>query len=88
MRTLKKQVISLFLLAILIAIASIIHGIFFDLAFEEIKRLTISGIIFTIIVVFPFLLVIERIFDMNNEKKFKELERRIKKLEKKKWLKR
>jgi hypothetical protein len=83
MKTLKKQIISLFLLAILIAIASIIHGIFFDLAFEEIKRLTISGIIFTLIVVFPFLLVIERIFDMNNEKKFQELERRIKKLEKK-----
>ncbi len=79
----KKQLFLLLVLAILISIAGIIHGIFFDLDFEQIKRLTLSGIIFTLIVVFPFLIILEKIFDLNNNKKINELNKRIKKLEKK-----
>ena len=80
---LKKQIILLLIFSILAAIAGIIHGIFFDLEWNEIKRLTIQGIILTIIVIFPALLILERIFDLNNTKKFNEIEKRLKKLEKK-----
>jgi hypothetical protein len=80
---LKKQVLITLIFAVLVSIASIIHGIFFDLKWTEIERLTLKGFIFTLIVIFPTLLILERIFDLNNEKKFEEIEKRIKKLEKK-----
>ena len=49
----KKQILILFVFSIMVAIAGIIHGIFFDLEWEQIKRLTIEGLILTLIVVFP-----------------------------------
>lgn len=82
LKIIKRQILVLFIFSILISIAAIIHGIFFDLAFEEIKRLTISGLIFTLIVIFPALLVLEYIFDMNNQEKFNQLELKINKLSK------
>lgn len=79
----KKQVVILLAFSIFSAIASIIHGIFFDLAWEEIGRLTLEGIVLTFVVIFPAILFLEWVFDLNNKKKFDELEARIKKLEKK-----
>ena len=79
---LKKQVLILFILAILISIAGIIHGIFMDLDFMQVKRLTIEGLILTLFVIFPAILFLEWIFDVNNRKKFDEVEKRLKKLEK------
>ncbi len=81
---LRRQILILFLFAILVSIAAIIHGIFFDLEIEQIKRLTIGGLIFTLFVIFPGLLFLEWVFDLNNKKKFEELENRLGKLEKKK----
>jgi hypothetical protein len=75
----KKQVLILFIFSILIAIASIIHGVFMDLDFAQIKRLTLEGFILTIFIVFPAILFLEWVFDLNNKKKFEELERKIKK---------
>ena len=80
----KRQIIVLFVISVLVAIAGIIHGVFFDLDFEQIKRLTFTGFIFTLVVVFPALILIEYVFDLNNSKKFEELEKRLKKLERKK----
>jgi len=83
LKLLRKQVLILLIFAILISIACIIHGVFFDLDFEQIKRLTILGLIFTLIVIFPSLLFLEWVFDLNNKEKFKEIENRLKRLEKK-----
>jgi len=80
---LKKQILILFIFAILIAIAGIIHGIFFDLAWEQIKRLTLEGFTLTLFVIFPAILFLEWVFDINNRKKFDQVEKRLKKLEKK-----
>ena len=80
---LKKQVLILFIFAILMSIAAIIHGIFMDLDFEQIKRLTITGLVLTLVVIFPAILFLEWIFDTNNRKKFDGVEKRLKKLEKK-----
>lgn len=84
LKFLGKQVLIIFVISLLLAIAAIIHGIFFDLDFEQIKRLTIGGFIFTVIVLFPIILFLEWVFDINNRKKFEDVERRLKKLEKKK----
>ncbi len=75
----KKQILILFVFSLLISIAAIIHGIYMDLDFSQIKRLTIEGLILTVLVIFPAILFLEWIFDMNNKKKFEELEKKLKK---------
>jgi len=80
----KKQFLILLVFSILTSIIAIIHGIFFDLEFAQIKRLTIEGLILTLIIVFPAVIFLEWVFDLNNKKKFEELEKKIKKLKKKK----
>lgn len=76
---LKKQVLILFVFSIFISMAAIIHGIFFDLDFAQIKRLTLEGLILTVFVIFPAILFLEWIFDLNNKKKMDELQRKLKK---------
>ncbi len=75
----KKQILILFVFSIFISIAAIIHGIFMDLDLTQIKRLTFEGFILTLLVIFPAILFLEWIFDINNKKKFDELERRLRK---------
>ena len=79
-----KQFFLLFIFSLLVAVGAIIHGIYMDLNLTEIRRLTSEGIMLTTLVVFPGLLVTEWLFDMDNKKKMKELEERIKELETKK----
>jgi hypothetical protein len=83
-KLLKKQILILFVFSFLVSIASIVHGIFFDLQFEQIKRLTVEGLIFTLIVIFPAIIFLEWVFDINNKKNYNELNQRLIKLEKKK----
>ncbi len=78
----KKQVLILLVSSVLVSVGAIVHGIFFDLAFEEIKRLTLDGFIFTFVIIFPGVLFLEWVFDINNKKEIEKLERRIIKLEK------
>ena len=84
-KLLKIQILVLLVFALLVSIASIIHGVFFDLEFEQIKRLTFQGLIFTLIVIFPSLIFLEWVFDLNNKRKFEEIEKRMERLEKKKY---
>jgi hypothetical protein len=79
----KKQIIGLFLISLLGSFVGIIHGVFFDLNFKEIGRLSLEGFLLTLLVVFPFLLLLEWLFDLNNFEEFRILEGRIKSLEKK-----
>ncbi len=80
----KRQFLILLVFSFLVSVASIIHGIFFDMDFSQVARLTFEGLVFTFIILFPAILFLEWVYDLNNEKKFKEFEARIKKLEKKK----
>ena len=68
LKPIKKQILILFIFSILISIAMIIHGLFFDLEFSQIKRLTIEGLILTLIIIFPAILFLEWTFDLNNLK--------------------
>jgi len=81
---LKKQVLILLVFSALTAVGAIIHGIFLDLDFTQISRLTFEGLIVTFLVIFPAILFLEWVFDLNNRKKFNELEKKIASLEKKK----
>lgn len=83
LKLMKKQILILLIFSILVAIGAIIHGIFFDLDFSQIKRLTFEGLLLTLFVVFPAILFLEWVFDINNKKKFNELEDKINKLKNK-----
>ena len=78
MHFIKKQILILFVFSMLISVGMIIHGVFFDLDFSQIQRLTFEGFILTLFVIFPAILFLEWVFDLNNEKRFEELERKIK----------
>jgi len=82
LKLIKKQILIIFVLAVMISISVIIHGIFFDLDFSEIKRLTFEGLLMTLLVVFPTILFLEWIFDLNNKLKFEEIDKKIKRIEK------
>jgi len=84
MKNLKKQLLVLLIFSIAAAVAMIIHGVFFDLQLQEIKRLTIEGVVLTVLVIFPAILFLEWVFDMNNKEKIQSMEARLNKLEKKK----
>jgi len=77
MHFIKKQILILFVFSILVSVGLIIHGVFFDLDFSQIQRLTLEGFILTLFVIFPAILFLEWVFDLNNEKRFEELERKV-----------
>ena len=79
----KKQFLILLVFSFVSSAIAIIHGIFFDLDFAQIKRLTLEGLILTFLLVFPAILFLEWVFDLNNKKKFEELERKLNRLKKK-----
>jgi len=79
-----KKFYTTLIFSLVASIGLIIHGVFFDLDFSQIERLTISGFILTFILVFGALLIMEKIFDLENHEEFIELESRVSKLESKK----
>lgn len=82
LRLIKKQILILFVFSLLIAIGAIIHGVYMDLDFLQIRRLTIEGILLTFLIIFPAVLFLEWVFDFNNKERIDELKRRLSKLEK------
>ena len=84
LKSIKRKIIATLVFSILASIGAIIHGIFLDLDFSQIQRLSLDGFLVTFLVVFPSLLLLEWIFDLENHEEFKILEKRISKIEKKK----
>ena len=80
---LKRKLLATLLFSIISTIGLIIHGVFFDLDFRQLERLTLGGFLFTFILVFITLLILEKIFDLENHEEFIEIEKRVSKLEKK-----
>ena len=71
------------MISLLGSFVRIIHGVFFDFNFKGIGRFSLVGFLLTLLLVFPFLLLLEWLFDLNNFEEFRILEGRIKSLEKK-----
>ncbi|MBX4196049.1 hypothetical protein KW805_00470 [Candidatus Pacearchaeota archaeon] len=78
----KRKVMVTLLFSILASIGGIIHGLFFDVDITQLKRLSLEGFLLTFLVVFPTLLLLEWIFDLEDKEEFKSLEKRISNLEK------
>jgi len=83
LKLIKKQFSILLVFSIFASITMIIHGMFFDLDLSQIKRLTFEGLILTLIIVFPAILFLEWIFDLNNKEKFEEINKKINQIKKK-----
>jgi len=81
----EKQIWYSLLLSIVLSIGLIIHGVFFDLDFSQIERLNIGGFILTWIFVFIFILIIEKLFDLNNNEDIINLRKEIKNIKTRKW---
>ena len=80
-RVILKKFYTTLIFSVIVSIGLIIHGVFFDLDFSQIERLTIGGFILTFILVFGTLLIMEKIFDLENHEEFAELEERVRLLE-------
>jgi len=83
LKLIREQVLILLVFSVLVSIGAIIHGIYMDLDFLQIQRLTIEGLFLTVLVIFPAILFLEWVFDINNKRKIDNLNDRISKLEKK-----
>jgi heme/copper-type cytochrome/quinol oxidase subunit 4 len=84
LKSVRRKILATFVFSILASIGAIIHGIFLDLDINQIQRLSLEGFLVTFLVVFPSLLLLEWIFDLENHEEFKIVEKRISELEKKK----
>jgi len=78
-----KQLIAVLIFSIAASILSIIHGVFFDSDFSQIKRLTLTGFFSTFILVYLGLILLEWIFDLNNQQEMIKINRKINKINKK-----
>jgi len=81
-RRFDKKLLATLVFSVVAAALLIIHGVFFDLKLEEIQRLTVEGFIFTFILVFIGLIVLEKIFTLEEDEEILALKKRMKKLEK------
>jgi len=77
----KKQILMLLVVAIFGAAGGIVHGIYFDLDFSQMKRLSLLGVVFTTLIIFPALLFFEYLFDWNNKEEMRLLKERVERLE-------
>ena len=84
LKSVRRKILATLVFSILASIGAIIHGIFLDLDFNQLQRLSLEGFLVTFLVVFPSLLLLEWIFDLENHEEFKIVEKRISALEKRK----
>lgn len=65
----------------------IIHGLFFDLDFSQIQRITIKGFVLTFILTFIALNILEKIFNLEEHEEITKIKKRLSKLEKRRYIK-
>jgi len=80
----KRKLLSTFIFSLVASILLIIHGLFFDLDTSQIQRLTVEGFVITFILTFIGLIILERIFDLEEHEEIIKIKNRLSKLEKKK----
>lgn len=83
LKSVKRKFFATLLFCLIASAGLIIHGIYFDLDLAQLERLSIEGFIFTFIIIFPTLLLLEWIFDLENHEEYKYLENKINNLENK-----
>ena len=83
-RVFRRKLLFTLIFSLVASVLLIIHGIFFDLDFSQIGRLTLEGFLFTFVLSFVALLILERIFTLEEHEEIIKIKKRLKKLEKKK----
>ena len=83
----KRKLLATVVFSVIAAVLLIIHGVFFNLDFEQIRRLSLEGFAFTFVLVFIGLIVLERIFTLEEDAEILSLKKRLSKLEKPKKFK-
>ena len=78
----ERKLLATFAFSVAAAILLIIHGVFFDLEIEQIKRLTFEGFLLTFVLTFVALLILEKIFTLEEDEEIVEIKRRLNKIEK------
>lgn len=79
----KRKLLSTFIFSFIASVLLIIHGVFFDLDLSSIKRLTIEGFLFTFVLTFIGLIILERIFSLEEHEEIVKIKSRLNQLENK-----
>ena len=79
----KGKLLATLIFSLVGAILLIIHGVFFDLDFSQIKRLTLEGFVITFVLTFVGLIILEKIFSLEEEEEILEIKKRLSKIENK-----
>jgi amino acid transporter len=78
----RKKIFATVVFSIVASVLIIVHGIFFDLDFSQIGRLSTEGFLLTFILVFIGLVILEWIFSIEEDVEIVLLKKRVGKLEK------
>ncbi|MDH3353170.1 MAG: hypothetical protein OEL87_01865 [Nanoarchaeota archaeon] len=81
-KSFKKKLFFTFVFSIIVAPLAIIHGVFFDLDISQIQRLGAEGFLFTFAIVFVGLLLLEKLFNIEEDEEIINIKKRLNKLEK------
>lgn len=79
----EKKIFVTFIFSVVASLMLIVHGIFLDLDFSQIKRLSFEGFIFTFILVFIGLITLEKIFNIEEDAEIVSIKKRLGKVERK-----
>ena len=79
----RRKLIATIVFSAVVSVLLIIHGIFLDLDFSQIRRLSVEGYLFTFVLVFVGLIILEWIFNIEEDAEIVALKKRIRKLERK-----
>jgi hypothetical protein len=78
----KQRIIATLVFSFVASAVLIVHGIFFDVDWSQIKRLTIEGFFITFVLTFFILLILEKIFLLEEDAKIMRLGKRVSRLQK------
>jgi len=82
-RRFRKKLVATVIFSVVATVLMIVHGLFFDLDFSQIRRLSVEGFLFTFVLVFVGLIILEKIFNIEEDAEIVALKKRVGKLERK-----
>ena len=78
-RRFEKKLFATFIFSVVVSLMMIAHGIFFDLEFSQIKRISFEGFVFTFVLVFIGLIILEKIFNIEEDAEIIAIKKRLRK---------
>jgi len=79
----RKKFVATFVFSVVASVMMIVHGLFFDLDFSQIRRLSIEGFLFTFVLVFVGLIILEKIFNLEEDAEIVGIKKRLGRVERK-----